>query len=161
MRELPLRICFVCTGNTCRSPMAQAVANVLAESEEYKRLFSRPLQAYSAGLSALLGDPISQNAVLALENAHIPAIAGFDYHDHRAHTLTEEEAERYDLLVGISGAHAMELLMRFPSLASRITALDPPVSDPYGAPLARYEEALRTIITGVRGLLSLGEADHE
>lgn len=150
----PFRVCFVCTGNTCRSPMAQAVANALLNTPEFQRA-KRQIRAHSAGLYAVAGDPISPNAVLALERAGITPTPSCDYHAHRAHTLSQEEAERYDLLVGISESHVMELILRFPALTSRVTVLAPPVSDPYGSDLARYEDALSDIVTGVRRLLSL------
>ena len=107
----------------------------------------------------MAGDPISSNALLALERAGIQPDAARDYRKHRAHPLTQEEAERYDLLVGISDGHAMELILRFPSLASRVTAMDPPVSDPYGGDLARYEHAIGDIVTGVRNLLDTPNED--
>ncbi len=159
VREQPFRICFVCTGNTCRSPMAAAVANAIVHTPEFQRTSPRPIEAYSAGLYAVAGDPISSNALLALERAGIQPDAARDYRKHRAHTLTQEEAERYDLLVGISDGHAMELILRFPSLASRVTAMDPPIADPYGGDLARYERALCDIVTGVRNLLNIPNED--
>lgn len=159
--DAPLRVCFVCTGNTCRSPMAEAVANHYAKAVSTEA--ERPAMLFrSAGLYAHLGDPISQNAVQALELGGILPIPERDYHVHRAHTLTEEEAERFDLLVGLSEGHAMELLMRFPALASRITVLSPPVSDPYGGDLSRYQAALRDIVLGVRAMFfSASEDAHE
>jgi protein-tyrosine-phosphatase len=129
--------------------MAEAVANHYANILQCSA--ERPAMRFcSAGLYAHVGDPISQNAVRALELAGIEPSAERDFHSHRAHTLTEEEAECYDLLVGMSDGHAMELLLRFPALASRITVLSPSVSDPYGGDLARYEATLRDILTGVR-----------
>ncbi len=145
----PRRICFVCTGNTCRSPMAAAVVNAIAEREGLNCL------AYSAGLYAAAGDPIAQNAVSALESAGVEPVAGADYHKHTAHTLTCEEAERYDLLVGMSAGHAMELLMRFPELASRIGCMTPEIPDPYGGDLSVYCECLSAIQKGVRALLGV------
>lgn len=149
--QAPVRVCFVCTGNTCRSPMAEAAASFYANT--LKRSAECPAMLFrSAGLYAHTGEPIAQNAVRALERANIEPSAARDFHQHRAHTLTEEEAECYDLLVGMSSGHAMELLLRFPALASRITVLSPPVSDPYGGDLACYEAALRDILTGVRAM---------
>ena len=64
-KELKItRICFICTGNTCRSPMAEAVANALAKEKGHT-----DLRAFSAGLYANANDPIAPNAVAALEAA--------------------------------------------------------------------------------------------
>ncbi len=142
----PVRVCFVCTGNTCRSPMAEAVAKAMAKEK------GAPLRAFSAGLYAHSGDPIAPNAALALEQAGIEALPR-SYRLHTAHTLTEEEAEGYDLLVGMGHSHVMELLMRFPTLIERIRCFDPPISDPFGGDLARYEECLAEITRGIRKML--------
>lgn len=64
-----MNILFVCTGNTCRSPMAQR----LMQSEIDERLCSDRLQALSAGLSALEEDTISEEAVLVLQEYDIDA----------------------------------------------------------------------------------------
>lgn len=145
--EKPYTVCFVCTGNTCRSPMAEAVANALAKKHQKK------LRAVSAGLYAMDGDPIAKNAVLALENAGIEPLPERDYHNHTAHTLCAEEAERYDLLVGLTDRHAMELILRHPSLTERITCLTPSIPDPFGGDLACYETCLAHITDAVLRLL--------
>ena len=134
-----LRVCFVCTGNTCRSPMAEAVVNHLAAEE------GRGIRAFSAGLYACVGDPIAQNAVTALENAEIKPQPSRDYHTHVAHTLGDEEAESYDLLVGMGKSHVMELMMRHPRMARRILCMPTPISDPFGGDLATYEACLAFI----------------
>lgn len=143
----PRRICFVCTGNTCRSPMAAAVANALGEGR---------IDAVSAGLFAADGEPMSANAVKALENAGVHPTAGRDYHRHTAHTVTEDDAANADLLVAVSPSHAMELLMRFPTAAERIACMPKSISDPYGGDLERYELCLAEITEGIKALL--GEA---
>lgn len=153
------RVCFVCTGNTCRSPMAAAVANALAHRELQKlpaslrNLAIPELEAFSAGICAHEGDPIAENAVLALEAAEIPVIPHHDYHLHTAHSLTEEEAESYDLLIGLTREHAMTLLIQFPHLAQRITVLPTDVSDPFGGSLEIYAACLEQITQGVRSIL--------
>lgn len=153
--ENPKRICFVCTGNTCRSPMAAAVANAMAHGElgsypeSLRALMTPRLVAYSAGICAHNGDPIASNAVSALEAASIPVTPGLDYHGHTAHTLGEEEAEGYDLLIGLTKEHALSLLFRFPHLADRITAFPTDISDPYGGTLELYQACLEEITRGV------------
>ena len=157
--DSPLRICFVCTGNTCRSPMAEAVANALAQAEltaipnELQELARPRWEAFSAGLYPAVGEPISINAVLALEDAEIPSTHQHNYHNHRARALTEAEAEAFDLLVGLTRNHAMELLLRFPALAKRITVMPIEISDPYGGSEARYRECLAQIQQAVTLLL--------
>lgn len=159
VQETPLCVCFVCTGNTCRSPMAAAVANALAEEQvrhfpaSVRDCVTRRTEAFSAGLYAQEGDPISAHARAALEAAGIPALASYDYRTHTAHTLTEEDVARADLLVGMSAGHVMELLLRFPAAAKKIVCMPRPISDPFGGSLARYQACLAEITDGVRQLL--------
>lgn len=148
------RVCFVCTGNTCRSPMAEAVTNALA-----KERGRSDLRAFSAGLYANENEPIAQNAVAALEAADVKVVAGRDYHRHLAHTLTENEAKEYDLLIGMTAGHAMELMMRFPSMAERIACMPTSISDPYGGDEARYRECLAQITQGIRAMLLAEDAE--
>ena len=156
MPQTPKRICFVCTGNTCRSPMAAAVANAMAHREleafpeSMRSMLSPSLVAYSAGICAHNGDPIAANAITALENANIPAVTGLDYHNHTAHTLGEKEADGFDLLIGLTREHAMALLFRFPHLAQRITVFPTDISDPYGGDPEVYRVCLEQIMEGIR-----------
>ncbi len=153
------RVCFVCTGNTCRSPMAAAVANAMAWGQLVRlpdsvRALALPkLEAFSAGIFAHDGEPIAENAVLALENAKISPVEGKDYHNHTAHTLTEHEADSFDLLIGLTREHAMALMIRFPQLAQRITVFPTDIADPYGGSPQRYAQCLEQISDGVRNLL--------
>ncbi|MBR3894772.1 MAG: hypothetical protein IKJ35_06445 [Clostridia bacterium] len=155
----PRLVCFVCTGNTCRSPMAEAVANALslealnAYPAAVRDALAPPIQAVSAGLYAENGAPISRHALEALESAEIPTVKERDYHNHTAHTVTEEDADRADLLVAMTPAHAMELMMRFPAAAKKITLMPMAISDPFGGDLAVYQACLREITEGVRRLL--------
>lgn len=150
--DKPYRVLFVCTGNTCRSPMAEAVANAYAK--EYQRL---ELRAFSAGLCAYEGDPISKGALVALSEREIKPISGRDYRRHTAHKLVAEEIAAYDLLVGMTDAHVMQLLMYFPEAAERIVRMPTPIPDPFGGGYEEYGACLDAIIAGVRELLFAGE----
>ena len=153
------RVCFICTGNTCRSPMAAAVANAMAK----QCASSQKLEAFSAGLYANDGEPISLHAREALEAAGILPDPNRDYRKHRAHTLCEADVASADLLVGMSGSHCMELLMRYPEAAQKIAVMPKPISDPFGGDLAVYTQCLAEITEGVKTLLfsSADGADGE
>ena len=142
------RICFICTGNTCRSPMAEAVTN--AYCEENGR---RDLRAFSAGLYANENEPISEDAVRALTEANVTPVKGRDYRRHLAHTLRLDEAEAYDLLVCMSTEHMMQLLMRYPHLSPKLVCMPTPIPDPYGRGAEVYRATLEEIRRGVMELI--------
>ncbi len=132
----PEIILFVCTGNTCRSPMAEALFNALFAKDGRR--------ATSAGLYAT-GAPISHNAARALRNRGIEPTPDNDYTAHISRTVTEEMVREADLVVGMTGNHAMELMFRFPQYASKIFTMPEDISDPYGGDLGVYEVCLGEI----------------
>lgn len=159
------RICFVCTGNTCRSPMAEAVANAFLQEEKDRVLKMLPqelrdtvtstTEAFSRGLYARENEPISQGALHALEKAEIATVQGHDYHMHAAHNLSAEDAASFDLLIGMTTSHTMELMMRFPQAANRIVCMPQQIVDPYGGDDETYRQCLMAIVEGVRTLLGM------
>lgn len=130
------RILFVCTGNTCRSPMAAAVYNA-----RYAQDGSR---AFSAGLAAD-GCCISPNAVSALEKAGIRSTPDNPYLCHVSHTVTGADMALASLVVAMTGEHAMRLLFAFPMCATKITMMADEIPDPYGRNVAAYEHCLVAI----------------
>ncbi|MBQ8401418.1 MAG: low molecular weight protein arginine phosphatase [Clostridia bacterium] len=130
------RILFVCTGNTCRSPMAAAL---------YNAKYADPAShAVSAGLAAD-GSGISRNAILALLDMGIRSAEENDYLSHVSHTVTETDMEKADLVIGMTGRHAMRLLMLYPAYASKITAMPADIADPYGGDGQAYRSCLEQI----------------
>ena len=161
----PLRVCFVCTGNTCRSPMAAAVANDLACKpfrslpESVRGCAVPAVEAVSAGLFANVGEPISRNAVQALEQAGVLPVPEHDFHTHTARNLTQEGAAFCDLIIAMTPGHAQQLLMAMPDQLSKIRVMPEPVPDPYGGDLAAYAACLEKITDGVRKLLFPGDGE--
>lgn len=149
-------VLFVCTGNTCRSPMAAAVFNDLAREPEITemsdviRLVERKnVRAISAGLAAY-GDPISINALKALVECGIESSPTNDYKNHVSRPVNPELMEKASLVVGITAAHMMALISAFPEYAEKIVSMPKSISDPYGQDIFVYKETLEEIKEGVR-----------
>lgn len=133
--------CFVCTGNTCRSPMAAAVLNRYGEGHG--------VRAVSRGISAEVGAPISENAAKALAAAGILPVGANDYTRHRAAQLTEDDLARFDGIFALTPAHAQAILFAFPAYAGKIRVLGS-VSDPFGGDEKRYADCLAEIIAALK-----------
>lgn len=150
-KDAPRHVLFVCTGNTCRSPMAAALFNdrmrrpceVCTACPEGREDFAA--KATSAGLYAPVGAPISAHAVTALREAGIEPTPGNDYTAHRARNVDAALMEQADEVVAISAAHAMELTFRFPEYADKIRTLPMDVPDPYGGDEAAYRACLNCL----------------
>jgi len=148
--EQPTRICFVCTGNTCRSPMAEKALNKLGGGKYI---------AESAGIMADKGAPMTPNAVNALKKA---GIVGKDENaDHVARQINSGIIESCDTVVAVGAGHAMMLLQAFPHHASKITSFDCPIPDPYGKDAAAYDECLSNIIKCIKNMFVLPEIQDE
>lgn len=138
-QDSPRRVLFVCTGNTCRSPMA---AQILCDRAKKDSAQAR-LTASSAGLLAQPGAPMSDNAEAALR------VLGIEPSPHAARTVTEEMVRDADLVVGLTSAHAMQLMLRFPDAASRISAFPMDVCDPFGGDEQEYVCCAQQIAMGI------------
>ena len=144
--EKPATVCFVCTGNTCRSPMAAAVLNHLGRGG-YK--------AVSAGISAIDGDKISENSVKALKSKGILSTPENPYENHRATQICEELIERCDKVVAISKRHMMALLYAYPQHAEKITVMPCDIPDPFMYGEQVYVRCLEEIVSGIKELFAV------
>ncbi len=127
---------FVCSGNTCRSPMAAAVARArLAAAGR------QDVAVFSAGLQAVEGEPATPEALAATAAAPepLPGLAA-----HRAHRLEAADVFAAERIFTMTRQQAEALRARFPDQAGRIRALDPAVDvfDPFGRGREAYDEVL-------------------
>ncbi|MBP5167131.1 MAG: low molecular weight phosphatase family protein [Oscillospiraceae bacterium] len=132
-------IVFVCTGNTCRSPMAEGLFNMLAEKE------GLPFRAVSCGLFPDAGAAPSAFAVEAAKEL------GADILGHRAKPCTEELLADCCAVYCMTSAHAEQLSRAFPAFADIIRTMPPSdISDPYGGGLDMYRTAAAQILRSLR-----------
>ena len=148
----PTKVCFVCTGNTCRSPMAMAVLNALGGGK-YK--------AISAGIMADKGAPINEKAAAALLKKGFEATENNNYLAHTAQQLNMGIMESCDLIVGVGAGHAMMILQYFPIFASKITSFDVNITDPFGCPQEVYDKCLSDIIDAVKSKFALTDGENK
>ncbi len=128
---------MVCSGNTCRSPMAAALAQQMlseARSIPVEDLETSGIRVVSAGTSAGKGSPASPEAVEAMQRL------GLDLSDHRSEPLTAQLIQEADAVFCMTEAHAKTVLRAVPSAEAKVFPLDPShdVEDPIGGSLTTY-----------------------
>jgi len=133
MRELTTRVLFVCTGNTCRSPMAAGLAREWARSREPDGL---TIEIDSAGIAAGDGQPAADQAIETLRER------GGDLGSHRSKILTLEMIDQADLILTMTPSHAQAVMQIAPGAEHKVFPIDPlhAISDPIGQPIEVYRE---------------------
>lgn len=152
-----MNLLFVCTGNICRSPLAEVIARSEADARGWPGF-----SCASAGTFAFPGQPASGPGI-AVAAAH-----GLDLAEHASRELSLELLEWADLVIGMEASHARAAARLAPDAAVRVMTDFLPsddewsgggVPDPYGGDLETYEATRKLLTRAMRGLFdALGEA---
>lgn len=140
-----MNILLVCTGNTCRSPMAGALFLQCLNKCQHQ-VEPRHFQVLSAGVYARNGFPASKEAIQVMAEEHI------DLNGHRSLSISESLINDADVILTMSTANRDYLKYHFPQQADSIFALkefagEKPgdVEDPYGLGVEAYRLCLRQL----------------
>ena len=124
------KIMFICSGNTCRSPLAEGLFKKYLQENNIT-----DIEVGSAGVGAFPGDAVSINSILVASNR------GVDISDHRARNINPEHLITTDLFFCMSDSHKQVLLRHCDE--EKIIVLNVP--DPYGRPIETYEECAKQL----------------
>lgn len=139
-----MKILFVCTGNTCRSPMAEGILRFLTKEKDMN------LQIKSAGIAVYDGEKASKNTIEAMKKI------GIDISEHKASQIHRDLVEEVDLILTLSRSHKEFIVLNYPSSKNKIFTLteyaygvEKDIEDPFGRSLAVYEKTRDEIYQAV------------
>ncbi len=144
---------FVCTGNTCRSPMAEGLfRKLLSEKLECSEdeLIDRGFMVASAGIAAVRGSPASSESVELLNRR------GIDIRGHKSQPLTRRLLDQADRIYTMTRSHRDSILFDWPDSANRIALLAHDgldIADPIGGGIDEYARCEAQIEKHIRVIL--------
>lgn len=146
-------IITVCTGNICRSPMAERLLQQALKAEGAPL---NEIQVISAGVAAWTGDPASTNSVQALSKI------GIQLDHHKSQPITKSLLEQAFLILGMTESHLQALNKYKTVLPPKVHLfrefMEPSqtseIQDPYGQDLAAYRACLDSMAEAIPSLVA-------
>ena len=150
---IKMKIMFICTGNICRSAMAEAMLKKMLQESKKENI-----EVYSCGISADDGDIPTQNAIEAM------AEYGIDLKNHRATNIKYSNIEKMDLILCATLSHKLFVISLYPELKDKIFTLKEyveekdeiygiDIKDPWGYNLETYKQCAKEIEEALKKLL--------
>jgi len=145
-----LRVLFVCTGNTCRSPMAETIFRKLVTDKLSCRdweLRERRIDVFSAGIAAGENDPASRESVQIMQEF------GLDLSQHLSQQVNDHMLENSTVVLALTERHRQVLCDARPDLVDRIQLLSrngSDISDPIGGSMEEYRKCAAQISDNLR-----------
>ena len=151
------KIMFVCTGNTCRSAMAEGFLKDIITKNNLD------IQSYSCGIYAQDGEEATNNTIQVMKEYNI------DMTNHRATNIRNSNINEMDLILCATKGHKDILMQIYPSLKEKIYTLKEyvgnnkeniDISDPWGNNLETYKKCAQEIKECIEKLICILEKER-
>lgn len=158
-----MNILFVCTGNTCRSPMAEGILKSLLKENNMGNI-NINIDVSSAGISAFEGEEANEKAIYTLKNK------GIDIKSHKSRQLTKEIINSSDLILTMTNSHKNMILSIMPEHSKKVFTIKEyvyinngeelagknlDIADPYGLNYNDYEKCAEEIEKNLKDIIKV------